>query len=194
MTPEQRARFAERRTASHQRWLARRYLAGLGPQTRADLSQAPVITGPESDAIRCYRLFDERGLGDDEIIRPPGYRFFAFSRPEEVLACVEAFGTMADDEIGDFCPTYFMAREDGGGWSGGEPPVFDVRFGWARANFAELYAVACHGCNLTTRDGAAGILARVVCGYRDRHADERVYELALWGGSQEASPYALGSR
>src|SRR4051794_2839876 len=112
MTPEQRARMAVGRAACRQRWLAGRYLAALGPGTRAALSRMRVITRPESDATLRYRLFDERGLGRDETTRPPGYRFFAFSRPEEVLAQVEAFGAAADEATGDFCPTYFTARED----------------------------------------------------------------------------------
>lgn len=182
MTPEQRARLAEGRAAFRQRWLAERYLAALAPATRGALSRARVVTRPESDAALGYRLFDERGLGRDEITRPTGYRFLALSRQEEVPARVEEFGAEADELTGDFCPTYFVARQDDEWYSSGEPPVFEVRFGWARAHFAELYAAANHGCNLTTRCGRAGILTRVVHGYRDRPADEPVFELAYWIG------------
>jgi hypothetical protein len=188
MTPEQRARLAEGRAASRQRWLAGRYLTALGAETRTVLSRERVITRPESDAALRYRLFDERGLGLDEVTRPPGYQFFAFSRPEEVLAQVEAFGVAADEATGDFCPTYFVACQDGEWLPSGELPVFEVRFGWARTHFPELYAAALHGCNLTTRCGRAGLLTRVVCGYQDRHADESVFELACWGGASEAEP------
>ena len=97
MTPEQRARLAEGLAANHQRWLAGRYVAALSAEARAGLSVARIITRPESDAALRYRPFDERGLGLDEITRLPGYRFFAFSRPEEVLARVEALGAVMDD-------------------------------------------------------------------------------------------------
>jgi hypothetical protein len=95
---------------------------------------------------------------------------------------------VVDDVVAEFCPTCFTAREDGGGWSSGEPPVFEVRLGWARSHFPELYAAARHGCNLTTRCGRAGILTRVVCGYRDRDADESVFELACWGATYVYDP------
>lgn len=188
MTPEQRALLAERHAAYRQRWLASRYLAALGPETSAALSQSRVITRPESDTALRYRLFEEGGLGIDEVTRPSGYCFFAFTRPEDVYARVAAFWPGADEATGDFCPTYFMADEGRGGWSWGEPPVFEVRFGWARTHFPELHAAGRQGCNLTTRCGRAGILTRVVHGYRDRHADEPVFELACWGGAAKAEP------
>lgn len=180
-------RLAEGRAASRQRWLAGRYLAALKSVTRYALAQARVITRPESDAALRYSLFDERGLGLEEITRPPGFRFFAFSQPEQVLAQVEALGSAADDATGDFCPTYFIARQDGEWLPSGETPVFEVRFGWARAHFPELHTSALQGCNLTTRCGRAGILTRVVHGYHDRHADEPMFELACWGGAAEAA-------
>lgn len=185
MTPEQRARLDEGRAAIHQRWLAGRYLSELGPTPRSALSLARIVTRPESDAILRYRLFEEAGLGIDEITLPKGYRFSALSQPEDVYDKVKAFGTAMDDKVAHFCPTRFKARTDSGMWSCDEQPVFEIQFGWARIHFPELYVAARWGCNLTTQCGRAGILARTACGYGDRHPDEPVFEVACWGGATE---------
>ena len=181
MNPEQQRLLAEKRTANHQQWLASRYLAALGTEVRDALSLARVVVRPESDALNGYRLFREAGLGLEPATRPTGYTFVAYDRAEDLFAAVEAFGTAADGFIGYFCPTGFMAREDGGRWSSsGDPPMLQVGFGWARSHFPKLHAAAHQACSLISACGGAGILTRVVCGYPDRHADDPVFEAALW--------------
>jgi hypothetical protein len=174
MTSKQRQLLSEKLTANAQRRLAAEYLAALGADMRSTLAQSRLVVRPESDPIIAFRQFDKHGLQLEQAIRPTGYMYAHYDEPDEVYAAVRLFGNGADAALGYFCPTYFRSSAD--------PPVFEVRFGWARAHFSALHALAGQGCNLTTRGGEAGILSRVTCGWHDRHADDRVHELACWGG------------
>jgi len=171
MTPGHQQLLSEKLMANLQRRLAVQFLDALGSQVRSTLSQARLVVRPESDPVIAYRRFDERGIVLDS--QPSGYSYARFDEADDLYGEVRAFGGRADAAIGYFCPTYFTAS--------GDPPVFEVPFGWARAHFPELHAAAKQGCNLTTCGGDAGILSRVTCGWHDRHADDRVHELAWWG-------------
>jgi hypothetical protein len=173
MTPEQKQLLAEKLTANFQRWLASKYVDAVSSEIRSTLTKARIVVRPESDPLIAYRQFDDRGIGLAEVTRPLRFKYARYDDVEEMYNQVREIKSSADEAIGHFCPTYFTAQ--------GEPPVFEVQFGWARLHFPALHAAARQGCNLTTCGGNAGILSRVTCGWKDRHADDRVHELAWWG-------------
>ena len=172
MTPEQQQLLGEKLTANAQRRLAARFIDELGSETRSMLAKARVVVRPESDPIIAYRQFDNRGIGFARATQPRRFRYARYDDVEEMYNEVRKIVSDADEAIAYFCPTYFNTSD---------PPVFEVQFGWARLHFPALHAAARQGCNLTTCDGDAGILSRVTCGWHDRHADDRVHELAWWG-------------
>jgi len=134
MASKQRQLLAEKQTANFQRRLAAEYLAALGTDMRSTLAQTRLVVRPESAPIIAFRQFDEHGLQLDLVIRPAGYTYTRYDELDEVYAAVRTFGNAADAALGYFCPTYFRVSAD--------PPVFEVPFGWARAYFPGLHAVA----------------------------------------------------
>lgn len=172
MTREQQQLLAEKLTANAQRRLAARYIDALGSEIRSTLAKARIVVRPESDPVIAYRQFDDRGIGLAQVTQPIPFKYARYDDMEDMYNQVRKINSGADEALAYFCPTYFSTQE---------PPVFEVQFGWARLNFPALHAAAWHGCNLTTRGGEVGILSRVTCGWHDRHADDRVHELAWWG-------------
>ena len=172
--------LAEKLAANHQRTLARSFVANFSASLGVELVQARVVVRPESDGVAAFHAVYVNGIGAGTRTRPTDFVFLACRTPEEVVHAVAHFGDRLDGQTGYFRPSGYFPRELAS-CRGGAAPVFEVNFGWARQHFALLHAAAGYHCGLTTRHGAAGIVTHVVCGYADRHADEKVYEVGYWG-------------
>jgi hypothetical protein len=181
MTPEQQQLLAEKRTSNFQRRLAAKYVDALDSEIRSTLTKARIVVRPESDPVIAFRQFDARGFSLAQVTQPLRFKYARYDDMEEMYNEVREIKSGADEAIAYFCPTYFTAQDESRRWLSDDPPVFEVQFGWARLHFPALHAAAGQGCNLTTCSGDAGILSRVTCGWQDRHADDRVHELAWWG-------------
>ncbi len=172
--------LAEKLTANRQRWLARLFVARLPAPLQEVLGNAGVVVVPESTAIARHQYADKRGAGVESPRQPPYFYFAAFRERQQVFDALKALDDRVDSEIGYFQPKGFFPVE-ALPRGPGEPPLFEVNFGWARRHLIDLYEPAAQTCALTTRNGEAGIYTQVVCGYQDRPADEEVFELSSWG-------------
>jgi hypothetical protein len=172
--------LAEKLAANRQRWLARLFVARLPAPLQGVMAGARVLVAPESTAIARHQSADDRGVGVESPRRPADFAFAAFREPQQLFDALTALADRADPAIGYFQPRGFFPIE-ALPQGPGEPPLFEVAFGWARRHLVALYQAAGQACALTTRNGDVGIVINVVCGYPDTDADEEVFELAYWG-------------
>jgi hypothetical protein len=176
--------LSEKLAANRQRWLARMFIARLPLPLQAVMGMARVVVAPECCAIAHHHYADRRGVGVESPVRPDDFIFSTFRDPQQVFDALASFGDAVDSEIGYFRPKGFFPVETLP-TGPGEPPIFEVKFGWARQHLDDLYEPAGGTCGLTTRNGEAGIFINVICCYHDRDADEEVFELAYWGWDRQ---------
>jgi hypothetical protein len=178
MFADRQKTLSEKLTANQQRRWARLFVNIVSPCLREVLSNARIVFVPESESIAWHHFVCKRGVGRDNIVMPADFFYEVFEQPKEMFAALPTYRKNVDSQIGYFCPTRFWPLESR---SGGEPPLFEINFGWAREHFSELFEPSGQACSLTTKHGEAGIVTSTFCDCGRENPDEPIIEVGYWG-------------
>lgn len=149
-----------------QRNSRRACLASLPDDLGSELSGCPFLSSAEYAAIASQFIISAEGYGSPPL-RPSDYFYCEFAWRPKVL---EEIGK--PDARHDTQPAFF--------WLGGDNPIYQVKFGWVRANFDRLLQ---YQLGVIALDNSAGLVVDEHCGYveDDPNPDEVVFEVANWG-------------
>ena len=171
---EERRRILRQKVEGNSQRNARRdYLASLPDDLSRYLSKRNFLPVGDFEIVSTHFLIFAKGFGKPPV-KPEGYRFREFAWQHKVLEEAQKL-----DARHDLQPAFFYPF--------GGNPVYQVEFGWVRANLSRLLH---YRIGSITVDGSAGLVIDKYCGYveGDLNPDEVVYELAAWGFSGDYEP------